>query len=368
MKVALAAFAMAALTLVIALSARPFQESPPPPEWVAALASADAEERLDAAMRLARHGRAAVPPLTAALRGGAPHARAAAALALGELAADVSWRNLNAALKDVDFRVRALAAEALGRAGGGGIEVNGNLIALLKDPDWAVRNAAAQALAERGESWALLYLAFALRPEPFARTAWQSFDAARRLRLLTGAELPFNENLGALDRAPQARAWLEHVAGRADVHDSLVRGLGVWKAILSDECRKAARAAGTPIAPALVKALREGTPMAASEAAGLLAEVGTPEAAPALRDALRSGPAMLRARAARALGVCGGAADLEALGRALGDPDEDVRIGAADALGKLALPAARPHLERALASARGETRAAVERALAKLRG
>jgi HEAT repeat protein len=368
MRVALAALWVAALTLAIGLSARPFQEAPPAPEWVAALGSEDAEKRLDAAMRLGRHGRAAVPPLVAALRAGAPDARAAAALALGERAGDVSWRDLNAALKDVDFRVRALAAEALGRTAGGGIEVTGNLIALLKDPDWAVRNAAAEALAERGERWALLYLAFALKPEPFARTAWQSFDATRRLRLLTGAELPFNENLGTLERAAQARAWLEHVAARADVQDSLVRGLGVWKAILSDECRKAARAAGPPIAPALVKALRAGSPMAASEAAGLLIEVGTPGAAPALRDALRSGPAMLRARAARALGTCGGAADLEALGRALGDPDEDVRIGAADALGKLALPAARPVLERALASARGETRAAVERALARLRG
>jgi hypothetical protein len=101
-------------------------------------------------------GPAAAAPLCEALRDPDKHVRSAAAQALGKVGDPATFAILRETLRDMDFGVRFFAADALGRVGDS--DAVKPLCEALQDTDWGVRHSAANALGKIGDMAAVLNL------------------------------------------------------------------------------------------------------------------------------------------------------------------------------------------------------------------
>lgn len=190
-----------------------------------------------------------------------------------------------------DPAVRIRAAQALGRIG----ELRRSVAVLIdafsvEEEDWRVRSAVLDALAHRGDEAAIPHLAKALE------------DAAGEERAA------ILRTIGAIGGESAIRVLIEWL-GASDVGDDAVEGL-VW--------------IGAPAVPHLLAALRSSAqPEGAARALGAIGDV---RATPALIRALREGSPPLRVAAAQALGALGDERAAPALAQAL-DTTEMLLLG-----------------------------------------
>ena len=108
------------------------------------------------------------------LTAGALETRAAAARALGQIAAAASLPALDAALRDRAWQVRAQAAHALGALGEAALSSVPTLAARARDLSWWVRRHAAYALGRMGLTGQQALATIAAHDQdPYARDAAQ---------------------------------------------------------------------------------------------------------------------------------------------------------------------------------------------------
>lgn len=278
-------------------------------------------------------GADAEPRLVRAVAGGSSEQRARLLPLLGTRRAAVG--DLVHCLSDRDPTVRALACDALARAGDP--SAVGPLFALVGDPDARVVQAAVGAVQSLGSEDVKAHALAAARSED-ARTR----RAALRILAYFGYPEAIEPMLAAIGDADER------------IRDAAATGLA-----LVDDARGIA---------ALLEAARH--PAAATRASACRAlgnAVGGEQVFSALRAALADGDAWVRYYACQALGklhVAGVTDDIAAL---LDDPAGQVRVAAVEAIAKLGGRAALPALERAARSADSDLRSAAILGLGTLR-
>ncbi len=336
-----------------------------------------------------------------------------AVFAIGLLGPDGALGVLRALLASRDAALRAVAAEALGRASSDRVALD--VLPALSDDTPAVRAQAALALfrlagdrfagtkelaaeerlrvvealasasGAEGESdvrWRVVYALASLR-DPRARPAL--IDALRDQDPF--ARLFAARGLGALPADALTSAALASAAPDPDdrvaceVATAIGRrpsagGAAVLTALLDREAafvrRAAVRAmgfqagdAGT-VAPSLERATRDVSPSVRAEVALAAARLRAPEVATFLDERLGDENALVRARAAEAAGLLEADAALPRLERALRDPDHRVAAAAATALGSVADARGQGLLRRSLLHPRGLVRENAAEALRAL--
>jgi HEAT repeat protein len=312
--------------------------------------------------------------------------RGEAARALGKIGASSSAASLTTALGDADERVRALAAEALGRLKG--VKPLQPLIAILqKDPSFMVRRSTAEALGEMGDSQAVPPLIEALRDKE-ARVRVSAAKALAKLKDLRAAA-PLASALAAETDADVRKAMSEAINGPAS---SKQEEQPVNARLERMSTRKQGGNTEQPVAPKPAPAtpspqpasqgaaapakelswlskwligssktepqqsieerihkLGDSDPKVRAQAAKALAYEIDPRIVDPLIKALADESADVRAAAAESLGPIKAAKALEPLLQVLTkDSDPSARAGAAKALGKIGDPRAAAPLMRAL--------------------
>lgn len=131
-----------------------------------------------------------------------PQVRAAAAVALGRIGAEVGLRGLLEGLKDPAPEVRVAAALSVGRLRGDGA-TSALTRVLTNDSSWWVRHAAAIALGRGGKSFAVGALEDCLTAEP----RWQvRLQAVKSLQEIGGPRAADVISLALTDPDPGVRA------------------------------------------------------------------------------------------------------------------------------------------------------------------
>jgi len=304
----------------------------------------------DVAGDIGRIGLVAVPHLIAALKDEERRVRALAAEALGRIGAGAihAVPHLITALNDGgDTKVKARAAEALGRIGAGGVHAVPHLITALKDDKWWVRSNAAEALGRIGPN--------SVDSVPHLITTLKDKNSDVQSRAA--------EALGRI--GPNAVPYL--ITALKDRGDDEVKARAA-------EALGRIGAGAVHAVPHLIAALNDGgenvVKASAAEALGRIG-AGAIHAVPHLITALNDGgDTKVKARAAEALGGigAGGVHAVPHLITALKDDEWWVRRTAAEALGRIGAGAihAVPHLISALEDPLGEVREAAANALGEM--
>ncbi|HEY3121545.1 MAG TPA: HEAT repeat domain-containing protein [Vicinamibacteria bacterium] len=362
--------------------ASPKDRGASPAELLAALHGGDPAARSAAALALGNRGHdpgRAVPALTELLDDPSPRVRAAGAWALGRFARDAApaVNRLAHLLDDSHPPARAGAAWSLGKIGERAALAAPALVRRLDDTDDSVRWRAADALGEIGSAapgavadlvqvlarprgrgragagWALGKLG------PAARDAVPALTAALAD---PGADVRSRAAWALGEIGPAAASAVPALAG-------LVRDPEIgWRAV---DALGGIGPAAAPAAGELEAALASpsgGLRWRAAKALGRIGP-GAKAAEPRLLEALGDREDNVRVAAAKALAQVGpDARTLRPLARALGDPDGRVRYEAAAAIGRVGA-AAHPFqssLIQALADADANVRGAAARALRRI--
>ena len=296
---------------------------------------------------------------------------------------------LEAALRDLDDadpRVRAQAADALGRADDGDRDAAGEALArAVDDKHAAVRYSALLSLGELGASERMACVVERLDDgEPLVREAatialGQLGAAALAENAADRVEAAWVALDGAL-AAPASEVRFQAVASLAEI--DAVRAAPRVRSSLADPDPKVRAQAAAALGDArdrdsadlLVKALGDrptGGPLGElrHEAALALARIGDRRCVPALLEALSQADQALDAATALAeLGVRDDALAKEALAREVtrffGDPL--VKVHAAEALARAGDPRGRAHLTKAARARRDDVRGLAESVLLNL--
>jgi HEAT repeat protein len=249
---------------------------------------------------------------------------------------------LLAALRDLESKVRARAAEALGNLNHAAPDVISALAAALRDPEAYVRACAAEALGNLNHAApdVIADLRTALHDPDSNVRAW----AVSALRRLGADDHNIIPALHTALRNPdsEVRASAAEALGRLGYNDDDIRALR--NALCdpdSDVRTRAAEAliqlghASPDVISALLNTLRDSEPHLRARAAAALGQLAhvSPDVIAALHAALRDSAALVRCYAADAIGKLGNASpDVIA---ALRDSAAQVRFYAAYALGQL---------------------------------
>jgi HEAT repeat protein/Tfp pilus assembly protein PilF len=281
--------------------------------------------------RCAEHGARVAPALAQELGSSDPRARAAAAVAAGEMGAAALpvLHVLLDALKDPQAAVRSSAVSSLPNIGGDAAAITPELIKVLNDADQDVRNGAEEAFRQLGVAAVPALVVLLADEAPRNRQ-----NAAHTLsRIGPPASSAQAALVNALkDKSPEVRAAAGGAIG--EIHG---------------EARRAV--------PALVRTLKEDHSREVREAAAVsLGQFGpdAKEAVPALAEALTEAlndtqdtEGFRGERIEQALGEIGPAAGaaVPVLIEALGSDHIRVPVWAADALGKIGAPS-KPAISR----------------------
>ena len=324
-------------------------------------------------LQLVAMNQGATPPLIAALGDRQPDVKAAAAEALGMVAAarpfDVKalkWTDTGpnttakAAAQPLALTLRQNRvgaanelAMALENCGPPAIP---DLLPALDHPEEEVRLLATQTIARIGTDAAVAPLAHALAdPDVLVRQA--SADALRTLAAPAVAP-QLVKALGDADWKVYyaSKDALAHI-GAAAV-PNLVQALASPTARISYTAEQALAQIGQPAVPALIGSLNSDNPQVLNWVSIALGDIGFESIAPAAAQ-LRSNPkASARAAAATALGHTGQSDAVTSLLPAAGDTAPEVRIAVAAGLVKLGNPKATPVLVKLLQDPDEKVRAA----------
>lgn len=209
-------------------------------------------------------------------------------------------------------------------------ELLGGLLALLAQGEVAERALAAEALGWAGGPAALQPLLQVLAGREEAVT----FAAARALGVLETAGVAecltrmLLEGEGLPARVAQALV----MRGEEAVEAVLLAYPGAGETGRLLLIQVLAELASPRALEVLLAALAEGTPAQRAAAAGALGRLGNPASIPALRDALRDAQWEVRCQAAQALGLLRAGAARTELAAALADAHHGVRAAAREAL------------------------------------
>lgn len=340
------------------------------PEWPVRRKAAAALGRL----QLVAMKEGATGPLIAALADPRPEVKAAAAQALGMIAAarpfDATTRKwvdtgpndtAKAAAQPLALTLRQNRAGAamelaiaLEKVGPPAIP---HLIPALDHPDAEVRQLATETLAAIGTEAAVKPLADKSLKDPVVSVRQAAADALRELATPAVVH-QLVQALGDEDwkvyyAAKDALARL----GMAAV-PALVQGLGSSNARIAYTAEQALAAIGRPAVPSLVAGLSSDNPQVLRWVSIALGEIGYDAVRPVAKVLATHPSPRTRAAAARALGGTGYADAVKPLGEAADDPVPEVRIAVASALVQLGDPRATPVLLQLLGDRDESVRAA----------
>lgn len=311
------------------------------PALAAALRSTDAKVRATAAEMLGRVGDVrAVEPLVQLLGDKEETVQLEAVSALGALADARALKPLLLTLRkpDAGVQVRARAARAIGKLGDK--RAAPYLVESLADADDQVRAAVVSGLGQLGDAKFLEPLLKMLKDSD-ERVRWETADALGRLGDKRALE-PLLQTFANPKEAAKTRMGAGDAIGRLGDR----RAVAPLAALLADPTTEVRRGAvvglgqlgDAAILPRLVETLRDADYWVRADAAEALSRLGDPRAFEPLLSAVEDENFWVRAEVARAFGRLRDLRAIKPLFRMLRDSKEAVRARAAAALGDLENP------------------------------